>query len=189
MAALRSPVQLMLAQAARDVPESRLERRWAFEPKFDGWRAALFTAGRVLQSRRETDLAARFPEVVDAGAQLGDVVLDGEVVALRAGHLDFGALTSNPRERPGAGVTIYFVAFDLLADSTTDLRSKRYRERRARLEQLFAGVTPPLQLAPSTTDRAAALAWMQPEVSAVGIEGIVAKLQDAPTAPAGRVRG
>jgi ATP-dependent DNA ligase len=63
-------------------------------------------------------------------------VLDGEVVALRAGHLDFGALTSNPRERPGAGVTIYFVAFDLLADSTTDLRSKRYRQRRTRLERL-----------------------------------------------------
>ncbi|MEU4674003.1 hypothetical protein AB0F91_40110 [Amycolatopsis sp. NPDC023774] len=44
------------------------------------------------------------------------------------------------------------------------------QRRRARLERLLAA-QPPLQLVPSTTDRTAAMAWMRPEVRAVGIEG------------------
>ncbi|MEV4601419.1 hypothetical protein AB0K15_28970 [Amycolatopsis sp. NPDC049253] len=71
-------------------------------------------------------------------------------------------------------VTIYFVVFDVLAYGADDLRAVPYQLRRARLEQLFVAAAPPLKLAPSTTDRVAAMAWMPPEVSAVGIEGIVA---------------
>lgn len=171
---------MVLAQPDREVPVSRSGVSWSFEPKFDGWRAVLFTAAGVLQSRRDNNLADRFPEVFPAAARLGDVVLDGEIVALRDGRLDFGALTSRPAARAGTGVSIYFVAFDLLAVDASDLRPLPYRERRIRLEQLFAGVKPPLQLAPSTTDRAAALDWMRSEMSTVGIEGIVAKRMDAP---------
>lgn len=152
----------------------------AFEPKLDGWRALLFAELGLLQSRQDNNLADRFPEVVTAGAQLGDVVLDGEIVALRAGRLDFGALAARPVARAKAGVSVYFAVFDVLADRAgDDLRALPYRERRARLEQLLAGVTPPLQLVPSTTDRDAAMAWMRPEASDVGIEGVIAKLLDA----------
>ncbi|MGY6658676.1 ATP-dependent DNA ligase [Amycolatopsis sp. TRM77291] len=183
MAVLRPPVSLPLAQAVRDVPTSQPGREWLYQAKFDGWRSLLFAADGVLQSRRDNDLADRFPEIVDAGAQLGDVVLDGEIVALREGRLDFGALTSAPGTRGVEGIGIYFVAFDLLADERTDYRTTPCRERWDRLQRRFAGVEPPLQLVPSTTDRDAAMAWMRPEASQVGIEGIVAKRADSPYRP------
>nr|WP_158893367.1 hypothetical protein [Amycolatopsis anabasis] len=80
-------------------------------------------------------------------------MLDGELVALRDGRLDFGALTSAPRARAAAGISGYYVAFDLLAEAELDLRVEPYRVRREQLERLFTGIGPPLQLAPSTTDR------------------------------------
>jgi hypothetical protein len=39
---------------------------------------------------------------------------------------------------------------------------------------------PPLQLAPSTSDRGATAAWLRPEAAEVGIEGVVAKKTGAP---------
>jgi ATP-dependent DNA ligase len=95
----------------------------------------LFTQLGVVQSRRDNDLALRFPEIVAAGRQLGDVVLDGEVVALREGRLDFGALTSSPNSRTEAGVTIYYIAFDLLAERDRDWRPGPQDQRRSRLEE------------------------------------------------------
>ncbi|MEU4668235.1 hypothetical protein AB0F91_09740 [Amycolatopsis sp. NPDC023774] len=89
------------------------------------------------------------------------------------------AANSTARQPP------YFVAFDLRADAADDLRSLPYQRRRDRLEQLFAVAVPPLQLAPSTTDRTTEVAWMPPEVSAEGIEGVVGKLVDAPYRPGG----
>ena len=46
---------------------------------------------------------ARFPEITTTGGALGDVVLDGEIVALRDGKLDFAALTTSPTRRSAAG--------------------------------------------------------------------------------------
>jgi ATP-dependent DNA ligase len=59
-------------------------------------------------------------------------------------------------------VTIYYVVFDLLASDREDLRDQTYRVRRGRLEHLLRAAKPPLQLIPSTTDRAEAMRWMQP---------------------------
>lgn len=173
MAVLRPPVAPVLARDEREVPDA--DPRWVYEPKFDGWRAMLFTAAGVVQSRRNNDLAARFPEIVVAGRELGDLVLDGELVALREGRLDFGALTSMPRGRAAAGVVIYYIVFDVLADGSHDLRPLPLRERRERLAELLAGTRPPLQLTPSTPDRDEALRWMSPELAEIGIEGVVAK--------------
>jgi ATP-dependent DNA ligase len=115
MAGVRPPVVVQLAEPARTVPASRPGRPLRYEPKWDGWRAVLFSRAGCLRSRRDNELGGRFPELLAAGAQLGDVVLDGEIVALRDGRMDFGALSSRPRDRAAAGITIYYVAFDLLA--------------------------------------------------------------------------
>ncbi|UVS77330.1 hypothetical protein [Actinokineospora sp. UTMC 2448] len=53
-----------------------------FQSKLDGWRTAV-SALEVIQTRGDRDVAARFPEIA---AALGDVVLHGELGALRAGH-------------------------------------------------------------------------------------------------------
>ncbi|WP_170166772.1 ATP-dependent DNA ligase [Lentzea atacamensis] len=150
-------MELVAARAQKNLPRADARRPVRYEPKYDGWRGLLFSGDGVLQSRRGTNLAARFPELITAGRALGDVVLDGEIVALRDGRLDFGALTSTPRGRVAAGITIYFVAFDLLAAGDHDLRPETCQDRRARLEAVMADARPPLQLIPYTTDRDQAL--------------------------------
>ncbi|MGY6658684.1 ATP-dependent DNA ligase [Amycolatopsis sp. TRM77291] len=172
MAALRPPVPVMEARAQRKVPASTPARTYGFEPKWDGYRCLLFSASGYLQSRRETDLTARFPEIVQAAGQLGDLVLDGELVALREGRLDFGALTSGPRTRAAEGIGIYYVAFDLLSVDRRDLRRQPYQERREQLIAALVGVRPPLQLTPATTDRDAAMDWMTLDAARVGVEGV-----------------
>lgn len=41
------------------------------------FRAVVFAADGVVQSRRNNDLAARFPGIVTAALSLGDLVVDG----------------------------------------------------------------------------------------------------------------
>ncbi|TDX84926.1 ATP-dependent DNA ligase [Amycolatopsis arida] len=179
MAAVVPPVALALAQPAARLPGPG--SAVAYEPKFDGWRAALFAEVGVVQSRRGTDLAGRFPELREVASGLGDVVLDGEIVALAPQRgLDFGALAWSPARRAAAGVAVYYVVFDLLAEAETDWRSEPYGARRRQLERLLAGVAPPVQLVPSSTDYAQAVVWMRPEQARVGIEGVVAKAVGQP---------
>jgi ATP-dependent DNA ligase len=57
---------------------------WAHEIKFDGYRMQLRTVSgkATLLSRKDLDWSSKFPEIVAAGAKLGDGIIDGEVVAL-----------------------------------------------------------------------------------------------------------
>jgi bifunctional non-homologous end joining protein LigD len=76
--------------------------RWAFEPKWDGFRAIVHIGGRaVVWSRRGTDLTDRFPEVAGlASAVPPDTVLDGELVVFDAsGRPDFEAIRRPPRRK------------------------------------------------------------------------------------------
>ncbi|RKT69448.1 ATP dependent DNA ligase-like protein [Saccharothrix variisporea] len=176
MPVLYPPVALALAQSVRAVPDAP---GWWFEPKWDGWRGCLHVALGVVHSRSGTDPSRRFPEIVRAAhRQLGDVVLDGELVALRGGRLDFAALQSPPSRRTTEGITIHFMAFDLLGMDDQDLRKQPYHLRRELLEQALTPARGPIALTPATTDRQAALAWLNPDFAAVGIEGIVAKHSD-----------
>ncbi|MFG2622547.1 hypothetical protein ACGFXC_33530 [Streptomyces sp. NPDC048507] len=82
---LEPPVEPMLAQAAESIPPAHvLAAGVAYEQKFDGHRALLFTpttgGGRVLlQARRGALVQDRFPDIVAAAAgQLPQgLVLDG----------------------------------------------------------------------------------------------------------------
>lgn len=161
---------------------------WVYEPKYDGWRGCLHADPGRLHSRSGTELSGRFPELLAAAAELAldEAVLDGELVAVRgdAARLEFAALQASPRRRRAEGVVVYFLVFDLLAQHGHDLRSYPYVQRRAALEALLPGRQSRLQPVPTTTDRAAALEWLDPAYGTVGIEGVVAK----PTGPYRRGR-
>jgi ATP-dependent DNA ligase len=173
----------MLARLARELPA---DGGVAFEPKWDGFRCLPFVDGGEvdLRSRNDRPLARYFPEVVAALAGLGDVVLDGELVASRDGRPDFPALLG--RLHPAASRTrllavatpATFLAFDVLAAGGQDLRDRPYRERRRRLEDLVAGVGT-LTLSPATDDRARAAAWLDAPPTS-GIDGVVVKPLDGP---------
>src|SRR5215218_9726962 len=86
---LSPPVPPQLARPRTKLPEGP---EWAYEPKWDGFRAIAFVDGpdSYLQSRNGRPLSRYFPEV-DVGK--GRYVLDGELVVLgKDGSQDFDAL-------------------------------------------------------------------------------------------------
>ncbi|MCL6281321.1 hypothetical protein M3398_29065, partial [Streptomyces albidoflavus] len=175
------PVALMQPAAVASLPGERALRGGTrYEVKLDGWRAraAVRTGGRVdLRSRRGTPLTARFADLAASMAGLPEgLVLDGEVVAATsAGTLDFLALQRTARARAAAGLTVLYVAFDVLAGpGGIDVRRRPLDDRVAILgEVLAAHPVGRVQGVAATSDHATALGWMGalPE----GMEGCVAK--------------
>lgn len=189
---VRPPVAPMLAKAASALPSGS---GWQYEGKWDGFRAVVFREGPrvVLGSRGGRPLERYFPELVaELARQLPPrCVLDGEVVLIRDGRLDFDALQerihpARSRVELLAGRTpASFVAFDLLARDDRSLLDAPLRERRAELESLLAGARPPLHLAPATTDVAVAREWFD-RFEGAGLDGMVAKALDLPYRPGER---
>jgi ATP-dependent DNA ligase len=176
---LRPPLMLMTARSSPDLPAG--DGRWAYEPKFDGFRCLAFCRPRgrpSLQSRQQRPLTRFFPEVVAAlQKQLGHgMVLDGELVICVDGRLDFAALQDRLRgaRRSAAGPSACLVVFDILALRGEDLRGLPYVQRRELIADLLADAAPPLALIPMTTDQAGARAWLTGHADA-GIEGVVVK--------------
>jgi len=84
----------MEAEVADDLPSPP---GWGYEPKWDGFRAVMWsrsaTADPRLDSRNAKPLSRYFPELRPALEQLPPgTVADGEVVVITRGRLDFDAL-------------------------------------------------------------------------------------------------
>ena len=180
------PLAPMLSKAADALPGGD---GWQFEPKWDGFRTLVFRDGDevLLQSRDEKPMNRYFPELVaPLAATLPErCVVDGEVVIVVAGGLDFEALLL--RIHPAASRVrllaaqspASFVAWDLLALGDEDLRPLPLATRRERLEQVLAGAAPPVHLSPATRDRAVAEDWFR-RFEGAGLDGVMAKRLDAP---------
>ncbi|MGI6870854.1 ATP-dependent DNA ligase [Amycolatopsis sp. 3B14] len=190
MLPLTPPVQPMLAKPAKSIPDSD---ELLFEPKWDGFRCLVFRDGDelTLQSRAGKPLNRYFPEVL---AQLPPrlperVVLDGELVVGREGHLDFDALTerihpAESRIRLLAEQTpATFVAFDLLALGDEAFLGEPTSARRERLAKL-AGQD--LNITPATTDPATARHWFE-LFEGAGLDGVIGKPLDAGYEPGKRI--
>src|SRR5688572_5020057 len=87
----------MLASSGQLPPD---DGRWAYEPKWDGFRAIVHVNSRaVVWSRRGTDLTDRFPEVRSSPRlSRSDTVLYGELVVFDAS----AARTSRPSASGGS---------------------------------------------------------------------------------------
>ncbi|MER6684625.1 ATP-dependent DNA ligase [Streptomyces olivaceoviridis] len=178
----------MLAQAREALPPpSALPGDLVFQPKWDGYRAILFTPcpapGPVLlQSRRGSLVQSRFPDLVRAAYSLPDgLVLDGELVVWSGGRLCFEALqrraasSGRTAARLAEEMPAHFVVFDACQIDGQELLHTPYGERRARLERLFTEhrLTDPWRLCPETTDIALAQEWFTDWTEVPGIEGLV----------------
>ena len=166
----------MLAMPASRVPSGAA---WVHEVKWDGMRVLADVAGgRVsLTSRTERDVTVAFPELVGLADQFEDMLLDGEIVAMRAGVPSFAALaerfnvTSHRRAVALAAQTpATLMAFDLLRLYGVDLTQRSLADRRATLERLeLAG--PHWQVPPTFTDGE----LLREATRDQGLEGIVSK--------------
>jgi len=190
---LEPPIEPMLAKLANELPEGAA---WLFEPKWDGFRAIVFRdGGRVyLQSRDLKPLDRYFPDLIAPlqAALPQRCVVDGEIVIATDGRLDFDALqirlhpAASRVAKLAAETPSSFVAFDLLAEATEDLRARPQSERRARLETALAGARGRLHLTPCTRDRAIAGDWFH-RFEGAGLDGVVAKHEGATYQPGKRV--
>ena len=174
----------------------RDDASWAYEVKWDGARAIVYSeGGRVtVHSRNDRDVTATFPELAALGEFLGmsPIVLDGEIVSLgEDGRPSFARLQnrlhiSDPREaRRRANVDpITFVAFDLLYADGRSLLDASYDERRAQLESLHLSGNhfTTAESFRDTSGRDVLQATM-----ANGLEGVVAKRRDSIYRPGRRV--
>jgi ATP-dependent DNA ligase len=171
----------MLAKAVGELPEGD---GWIFEPKWDGFRALVFRDGRevFIQSRDAKPLARYYPELIEPlKAQLPDrCVLDGEIVVVQPGRLDFEALqlrlhpAASRIEKLSRELPASFVFFDLLCEGDRDLRGTPFEDRRVALEALLARADPPLHLTPATRDHATAGDWFR-RFEGAGLDGVMAK--------------
>ncbi|MEU9983771.1 ATP-dependent DNA ligase [Streptomyces sp. NPDC050856] len=185
---LRPPVEPMLAQARDTVPApGALPGELRFQPKFDGYRALVFTpwpapGPLLVQSRRGSLLQSRFPELVAAAAHLpAGLVLDGELVVWVEGQMSFEALQrravsgGRTAARLAQEMPAHFIAFDLLQIDGQELLHVPYGERRAQLEELFTerGLSAPWTLCPDTTEVVTAREWLTSWTQVPGVEGLV----------------
>jgi ATP-dependent DNA ligase len=178
---LKTPLLPQLARSRANLPTGD---GWAYEPKWDGFRAIAFVDGDdvELQSRNGRDLTRYFPELRFAP---GRYVLDGEIVIHgESGRQEFDLL--GQRIHPAASrvarlaeeTPAVFIAFDVLSRDDDVLLELPYLERRAILEEL---VEDPIELTPMVRTAAEAERWLQEA------EGVIAKEAAAAYHPGERV--
>jgi ATP-dependent DNA ligase len=175
----------MEAELVDALPE---EDGWQYEPKWDGFRGVLENLGGELNlwSRNARPLLRYFPELESLGERLPPgSALDGEVVVVREGALDFDALQMrlHPAEsrvrKLSADIPAQFVSFDVLLWDGVDFHGEPLEERRAKIETL------PFDVSPATKDLRQALAWLD-RLEVAGFDGVVAKRLDAQYLPGSR---
>jgi ATP-dependent DNA ligase len=175
---LKPPIEPQLARSKGELP---LGEQWAYEPKYDGFRAIAFVDGDelTLQSRSGKPLGRYFPEI---SFPPGRYVVDGEIVIDGSGEReDFGALQQriHPAESRiqllAEQTPARFIGFDLLAREDELMLERPFSERRAELERLEG-----IDLTPLTGDPGEAEPWLRSG------EGVVAKEVGAPYRPGKR---
>jgi ATP-dependent DNA ligase len=194
---LKLPIPLemepMLSAPSAGIPGGEA---WEYEPKWDGFRTVVFRDGDevALVSRGGRPMTRYFPEMLPAFRRLRQkqLVLDGELVVVGERGLDFGALQQrvHPAESRvrmlSQATPAWYVAFDLLAEGTTDLREQPLEERRRRLERALKGVKEPIFLTPFTRDAAMAARWFE-RFEGAGLDGVIAKRWDGTYVPGKRL--
>ena len=113
--------------------------------------------------------------------------IDGEIVIVRDGVLDFDAMQTrlHPAEsrvrKLSAEIPARFVAFDVLVWDGVEHWQAPLSERRATLEEVATDLT----LSPVTLDLDEALSWLD-SFEAIGLDGVIAKRRDKPYAAGSR---
>jgi ATP-dependent DNA ligase len=186
------PVDPMLAKPQSSLPDGA---GWAYEPKWDGFRALVFRDGDELhvQSRDLRPLNRYFPELEAPlrAALPARAVVDGEIVIAGARGLDFDALLlrihpAESRVRLLAAETpASYVAWDLLALGDEDLRAEPFAERRRRLTMHVDATVHGVRITPTTEDRALAADWFE-RFEGAGLDGVIAKRLDGAYEPGKR---
>jgi bifunctional non-homologous end joining protein LigD len=169
----RRTYQAMLATLTADVPTGE---GWAYEVKWDGYRAIGYVVGGEarLVSRNGNDLTQRFAQIAKELAKAvksPDCVVDGEVVAFdELGRPSFSAMQQDRQGTPYA-----YEVFDVLEIDGEPLVELALRERRVRLERLLDTRNRTIRISEEFDDGGALYEAAREQ----RLEGIVAKRLDS----------
>lgn len=198
---LRPPIEPMLAKAVTGVPnEDALTGGVSYEPKWDGFRVLIFRDADavIIQGRGGDDLAYAFPEAAATASRLlpAGTVIDGELVIVTDGRLQFEQLSQRIRPRSEAGgwkiaelseqFPTSFIAFDVLEVDGLSLVDAPYSQRRAELLRLsHSWNDTDWFVTPATRSQDEASRWFD-QFEGAGLDGIVAKGLDSVYTPGAR---
>ena len=175
---------------ARQVDALPKDGRWQFEPKWDGFRCLAFRDGQAVDLRAKSGkpLGRYFPDIVEClkKTRAKTFAVDGELVIPVGGKLSFEALqlrlhpAASRVRKLAAESPAKLILFDILG-AAEDVTAKPLLERRALLEDLFAGLDDceALRLSPFTRQRNIAARWLG-RAGRGSLDGVVAKRLDAP---------
>jgi len=179
----------MLAQSGSGTPPGGAE--WLHEVKWDGVRGILArNDDRVaMRSRSGREMAASYPELVSAAADLEPgTILDGEIVTLSSDGVPSFELLQRRMSLRAAGrvaeaaasVPVTYVVFDLLHQPAGTMIGTALEDRLARL----AALDLPQGIVQSDTFADADPLWGS--VVERGLEGVVSKRRRSPYRPGTR---
>jgi DNA ligase D-like protein (predicted ligase)/DNA ligase D-like protein (predicted 3'-phosphoesterase) len=125
----------MLARLASQPFSSKA---WIFEIKWDGFRAIAYVNEELsLKSRNGKELKYNFPELEELRQLTGNVVLDGEIVVVKAGKPDFQALLERGQAASSVEIElqakrspVVYVVFDILEKDGVPLVNLPLTERK-----------------------------------------------------------
>jgi ATP-dependent DNA ligase len=176
----------MEAELVDELPEGN---GWQYEPKWDGFRGIVENVGRGgfhIWSRNARPLLRYFPELAELADRLPSrSAVDGEIVVVRDGRLDFDALQMrlHPAEsrvrKLSTEIPAQFVCFDALLWDDEPLHKLPLEQRRARVEKL------PFSISPATHDAELAQKWLD-RLDVAGFDGVIAKRLSLPYMPGSR---
>jgi bifunctional non-homologous end joining protein LigD len=151
---------------------------WVHEIKFDGYRMQLRIEGgkAALRTRTGLDWSNRFRQLIADAADLPDVMIDGEVVALdETGSPSFAGLQAALAEEDTDD--LIFFAFDLLHAEGQDLTEQSLEDRKTRLKALLPVDGDRIRYVEHFTSGGEAVLQSACRMS---LEGVVSKKLDAP---------
>jgi bifunctional non-homologous end joining protein LigD len=155
--------------------------QWLYEVKFDGFRALAIKDGDkvLLRSRNSKDLAARYPQVLEALRNLParQAVLDGEIVAVDPEGRSSFQLLQSYQTPDGPKPALFYYVFDLLNLDGRWLLRLPLSQRKELLKELVRKAPRIIRFSASLE---ADSAEVFQELKAHGLEGLIAKLKDSP---------
>jgi DNA ligase D-like protein (predicted ligase)/DNA ligase D-like protein (predicted 3'-phosphoesterase) len=123
---------------ARVAPQPFSSDAWLFEIKWDGFRAIAYVNEEFsLRSRNNKELKHVFPELEELEQLASNVVLDGEIVAVKDGKTDFQALLERSQATSPIEIElkekrspVVYVVFDILEKDGSTLVDLPLTERK-----------------------------------------------------------
>jgi DNA ligase D-like protein (predicted ligase)/DNA ligase D-like protein (predicted 3'-phosphoesterase) len=128
---------------AKEADKAFTDKEWLFEIKWDGFRAIAYIDKELsLRSRNQKELIDNFTELIELKQQKHALVLDGEIIVLNKGKVNFQAMLERGKASSETEIAIRtkqspaaYVVFDILEKDGKNLLDLPLIERKKILKE------------------------------------------------------